>query len=400
MTEVTADPSPIEHADVIRIPLPDRREVLLVGTAHISQESVALVQEVIGRERPDCVCVELDERRYQTLSERRKWEGTDLREIIRRKQLPTLLVNLLLASYQKRLGGRLGVVPGSELLAATRAAEAQGIPVLLCDRDIRVTLRRAWGALSFFRKLQLLSGITASVFEAREISEDELRRIRNQDVLSELMDELGRAMPEIKRVLIDERDAYLAEMIRGAKGQRIVAVVGAGHVRGMREALLSGAPVDVDEINRIPKVSPIYPALGWAVSLLIIGSILYIGATKGVGAAGQNALYWFLANSIPSALGGALALGHPLTVAAAFFAAPFTSLTPLIGAGYVTALVQVYVLPPRVLEFQTVGDDVSQPIRWLQSRLLRVFLVFVLTSLGSMVGTWVGGVEILSNLLS
>jgi len=398
VTDPVAVESTPESSDVVRLTLGDGREVLLVGTAHISKESVDLVRQVIEQEKPDCVCVELDDRRYQALSEQRRWEGTDLREIIAKRQLATLLINLLLASYQKRLGGKLGVTPGSELLEATRAAKEHDIPVVLADRDVRITLRRAWGSLSFFRKAQLASGILSSTMEGAEISEDELRRIREQDVLSELMSELGRLMPEIKRVLIDERDGYLAQKIREAEGQKIVAVVGAGHVQGMKQALLSGTVADMDEITRIPPVSPLWRAFGWGVTALILGSIAYIGISRGPEAAGYNALYWFLANGIPSALGGVLALGHPLTVLTAFVAAPFTSLTPLIGAGYVAAFAQAYLVPPRVTEFQSVSEDLSTWSRWYHSRLLRVFLVFLLTGFGSMIGTWVGGVEILSNL--
>lgn len=397
-TESTISTPTDRPTDVVRIQQGDR-EILLVGTAHISQESVDLVREVIERERPDCVCIELDERRYAALSEQKKWEGTNLREIIRKRQLATLFINLVLASYQKRLGGQLGVTPGSELLEAAKVAKAHDIPVELTDRDVRITLRRAWGSLGFFRKLQLASGILGSAFEEQEISEDELRRIRSQDVLSELMNELGRAMPEIKRVLIDERDGYLAQKIREVSGRKIVAVVGAGHVAGMTAALESGAPVDMDEITSIPPVSSLFKTIGWAVSALILGSIAYIGITRGPEAAGQNALYWFLANAIPSAVGGIIALGHPLAILSAFVGAPFTSLTPLIGAGYVAAFAQTYAHPPRVAEFQTVGDDLPKFSRWYGNRLLRVFLVFLLTGVGSMIGTWIGGVEIISNLL-
>ena len=393
----------MDHPDIERVLLDSgdgAREVLLVGTAHISQESVDLVRGVIEHAQPDSVCVELDERRFQALSQRRKWESTDLREIIRKRQLSTLLINFMLASYQKRLGGKLGVMPGSELLEATRVAEKLDIPVELCDRDVRITLRRAWGALSFWKKLQLLSGVATSVFDAPEVSEEELRRIRQKDVLTELMEELGRAMPAVKRVLIDERDDYLAEMIRTVEGQRVVAVVGAGHVQGMKAALTSGKVVDMEAISEIPPASGVWKAIGWAISAAIIGSIVWIGVDKGAAAAGHNALYWFLANGIPCAIGTACALGHPVTVLAGFVAAPFTSLTPLIGAGYVTAFVQVYASPPRVLEFQTVGDDMNQVARWWQNRLLRVFLVFLLSGVGSMVGTWVGAAEIISNLFS
>jgi pheromone shutdown protein TraB len=211
------------------------------------------------------------------------------------------------------------------------------------------------------------------------------------------MQELGRAMPELKRTLIDERDAYLATKIRRAPGARIVAVVGAGQLAGMVEALQERRDADLEELERIPPVSPLWTALGWGVTALIVASIFYIGATQGASAARENAMIWFLAHGIPSALGGVLALGHPLTVLTAFLVAPFTALSPAIGAGYVTAFVQTYVVPPRVFEFQSVGDDLIKARAWWSSRLLRVFLVFILTSIGSMLGTCGGGATILSN---
>jgi pheromone shutdown-related protein TraB len=385
-----------EDVEVLEL---DGRRIVLVGTAHVSRESVDLVHHVIVQERPDTVCVELDAQRFEALSQRKRWEQTDLREVIRNRQLATLLINFFLASYQKRLGGKLGVMPGAELLEATKVAESLGVPVELSDRPIRITLRRAWAALSLPKKAMLLSSVLAGAFDAPELTEEELRKLRQKDVLSELMHELGQAMPALKRVLIDERDAYLATRILGAPGQRIVAVVGAGHVAGMRTALETGQLADLEELDRIPPMSPLWKAIGWGVSALILGSIAYIGLQKGPAAAGHNALYWFLANGIPSAVGCTIALGHPLTVVSAFLAAPFTSLTPLIGAGYVTAFVQTYLVPPRVAEFQSVGDDIAVARAWWRSRLLRIFLVFLLTSIGSLIGTWVGGVEIVSNVL-
>jgi pheromone shutdown-related protein TraB len=386
------------HPSDVRCVEADGRTFLLVGTAHISRESVELVREVIEKEQPDCVCVELDVQRHEALSHRRRWEALDLRQVIRNKQLSTLLINLLLASYQKRLGGKLGVVPGSELVEAVKVAEENGIPIALCDRDIRATLRRAWHSLSFFRKLRLLSELLVSAFETPELSEDTLREMRERDVLSELMNELGRAFPSLKRTLIDERDAYLAQRIRETSGEKVVAVVGAGHVEGMVGALRSGEPVDLEELGAIPPVSPLWKWVGWGIPALIVGSLAWIGVTQGGAAAGENALYWFFANAIPSAIGAVLAAAHPATIAAAFASAPFTSLTPVIGAGYVCAFVQLWFRPPVVREFQTVGDDVLALRGWWQSRLLRIFLVFLLTTLGSVIGTWVGGARILSNL--
>ncbi len=369
-----------------------------MGTAHISQQSVDLVREVIERERPDCVCVELDQQRYEALSQEKTFAAQDLRAVIRNQQLAALLMNLLLASYQKRLGMKLGVTPGKELLEATRVAEENDIPIALCDRDVRVTLRRAWAAISFWHKIQLASGVMASAFEDTEISEGELARIRQQDVLSELMRELGEAMPRLKTSLIDERDSYLAHKILGAGGKRIVAVVGAGHIEGMSRAIEAGEDIDLTEIETVPPVSPLWKWVGWAIPALILGSIGWIGYSQGFAQAGENALFWFLANAIPSGIGGVLALAHPLTSLAAFFAAPFTSLTPVIGAGYVAAFVQTWLVPPKVQEIQTVGEDIATLKGWWANRLLRILLVFILTTLGSVIGTWVGGVEIVSNL--
>ena len=374
------------------------REFILVGTAHISQESVDLVREVIEKERPDAVCVELDAQRYEALSRKKRFESLDLRQIIREKQLAALLINLLLASYQKRLGGKLGVTPGSELLEASKAAEEYGIPISLCDRDIRITLRRAWGALSLWKRLMLASSFLASAFEDTELSEADLSRIKQKDVLSELMQELGEAMPALKIALIDERDAYLAQKIRETDGERLVAVVGAGHVAGMRKAILAGVDTDLESINFVPPVSPVWKWVGWAIPTLILGSVAYIGWTQGIQAASDNALFWFLANAIPCALGGVLALAHPATVVTGFIAAPFTSLTPVVGAGYVTAFVQTWVRPPKVSEFQSVGEDIATWKGWWKNRLLKIFLAFILTTLGSVIGTWVGGTFIVSNL--
>ena len=375
------------------------RTIHLVGTAHVSQRSVDLVRAVIERERPDAVCIELDEGRFEALSSEKKFEEQDLREVLRNKQLATLMLNLILASYQRRLGLKLGVAPGSELMEAARVAEALDIPISLCDRDVRVTLRRAWASLTIWQRLRLLGELFASLFEDTEVSEEELARIREQDVVTEVMNELGRIMPDLKRVLIDERDAYLAHEILETEGRRIVAVVGAGHVDGMKDRLLGDERTDLEAIREIPATSPIWKIVGWAIPVLIVGSIGYIALTQGPEAAGENALIWFLANAIPSGLGALIALGHPATIAVAAISAPFTSLSPLIGAGYVAAFTQLWAMPPRVGDFSTLGDDLSVPARWWQSRLMRIFLVFVLTTLGSVIGTYTGGFQVVANLV-
>ena len=374
------------------------KTIILVGTVHVSQESADLVRQVIEEEKPDGVCVELDTRRFEALSQQHKWESLDLKEIIRKKQLSTLLANLLLASYQKRLGDQLGVLPGTEMLEAITVSKKHEIPIFLCDRDVRVTMRRAWRSTPFFKKSMLVSSLMLSVFDTEPVTEESLQALKKQDVLSEMMKELGTEVPTLKEVLIDERDQYLAEKILQAEGEKVVAVVGAGHVEGMKSVLQQTQRTNLDALEIIPPVSPIWKWVGWSIPAIIVGSIALIGYQKGAAAAGENALFWILANGIPSGIGAILAFAHPLTVLTAFAGAPFTSLTPVIGVGYVTAFVQAYVQPPVVREFQSVAEDIVVPRRWWQSRLLRIFLAFLFPTIGSVIGTWVGGTRIVSNL--
>jgi pheromone shutdown-related protein TraB len=375
------------------------RQVILVGTAHVSRESAELVRRVIEAERPDVVCVELDPQRHIALSQRRSFESLDLRQVIRSRQLAALVANLLLASWQRRMGGALGVMPGSEMLEAMHTAGELGIPTRLCDRDVRITLRRAWASLSLWRKSELLATLLASAFETPKLDEAELRRLRDKDVLSQLMAELAEAMPGLTRVLIDERDAYLAQKIREAPGRRVVAVVGAGHVAGMRRALEQSGDIDVTGLEEIPPVSPAWRWLGWGIPALVVAGLAWIGVTHGAEVAGRSLAFWIVANGVGCMLGAFLALAHPVTIAAAFFVAPVTTLSPLIGAGHVLAFLQAYVQPPLVSELETVSDDVSRPSAWWRNRLLRIVLVFALTTIGSLTGNYVGGYEIVSNLL-
>ncbi len=398
MTDMQSPDAPTLASPDIHIVEHNGRRFILVGTAHVSRQSVDLVREVIDTELPDRVCVELDDKRYESLSRRKSWVTLNLKEIIYNKQLSTLMVNLILASYQKKLGDKLGVLPGTELLEATQAAEARQIPVSLCDRDVRTTMRRAWHATSFYKKSYLLASLFTSLFDDTEITEEKLSELKSTDVLTELLAELGQALPELKRVLIDERDTFLAERIKAAEGNKIVAVVGAGHIQGIKQALHEDRSDRMAEIDAIPPVSPVWKIIGWSIPALIVGSLIGIAFRKGGAAAGANLEYWILANGIPSAIGAAIALAHPLTILTAFVAAPITSLTPLIGAGYVTAFVQVMLQPPLVSEFETVFEDIVTVSGWWRNRLLRVFLAFFLPGFGSMIGTYIGGYEIIKNL--
>jgi pheromone shutdown-related protein TraB len=212
------------------------------------------------------------------------------------------------------------------------------------------------------------------------------------------MRELGEAMPALKLALIDERDSYLAQRMREAPGERIVAVVGAGHVGGIREALLATRDVDLSEIDKIPLISPIWKLVGWGIPALILLSLVYIGVSQGAHVAGQNLLYWIVALGVPSSIGALIAFAHPITMVAAFFVAPVTSLSPVIGVGHVCAFLQAYLQPPKVREFESLGDDIGKLREWWRNRALRVLLVFIFTTIGSIIGIYFGGYEIISNL--
>ncbi len=385
-------PSDVERLSV------DGREVILVGTAHISRESADLVHRVIDAEQPDCVCIELDERRYAALSQKNRFEALDLKQVIRQQQLTTLFINLILVAYQQQLGGKLGVLPGTEFIEAAALANTLGIPLVLCDRDVRITLRRAWGTISLWRRFVLFGSVVHSAFNRQTLTEDDLRKLRDQDVGTRLINELGQEFPGLKAVLIDERDLYLAEKIRRSAGQRVVAVVGAGHLHGIRAALTAPRPVDLADLETVPPASNTWKWIGWGMPALIFLAIAWIGWEKGAGAAGNNLLFWILITGVPSMLGTLLALAHPLTVLTALVAAPITSLTPVLGVGYVAAFAEAYLRPPRVHEFQSVAQDFNTPRLWWKNRLLRILLVFLLSTLFGATGTLIGSAKIVHNL--
>lgn len=375
------------------------REILLVGTAHISQESTDLVRRVIDEEKPDTVCVELDEGRLQALSEPNRWKSLNLKDVIRRKQLATLVVNLVLSSYQKRMGMQTGVQPGAELQAAVVEARERGMEVVLADRDVKVTLKRAWACTPWYRKFKLLGGLLESVFDRSEVSEEQLREIREQDTLSALMNDFGKTFPELKKVLISERDQFLAERIRSAPGQKVVAVVGAGHLQGIQSILESNEAVPAEsELTHIPPPHPVWAWIGWGIPALLVLSLVLTVYLKGFQVAADNALYWVLMTGAPAAFGTALALAHPFTILVAFVMAPLTTLHPLIGVGFFTALTQAYWMPPRVHEMESVAEDFWKPSRWWKNRLTRVFLAFLLPGLPTTVGSIMGGWKIFSTL--
>lgn len=378
------DPS---NSDIHRIEI-DGKEIILVGTAHISQDSVDTVQRIIAEELPDTVCVELDRQRLQALRDKNRWESLNLIQVIKGGQAPFLLANLALAAFQKRMGLQTGVKPGAELSAAAAAAEAKGLRVELIDREIRTTLLRAWRKTGFWKRMHLVSTLIAGMFDNQKLDEAELARLRQSDTLSAMLDEMGTILPTVKTILVDERDLYMAYQIRNAPGPKIVAVVGAAHIPGILKLLPQQIqPQTIAEISTIPEKQGISKAIPWIIPAVVLGLFIagfFFGDRQRFS---EAALAWVLANGLLSALGAIIAFGHPLTVITAFIAAPITSLNPTIGAGMVTGLVQAFVAAPSVKDMEQVSDDLANVRRWWSNRMTRVLLVFFFSSLGSAIGT-------------
>lgn len=376
--------------DVTHIELEDGREIVLIGTAHISQESVDTVGRVIDEEEPDTVAVELDEERFKSLRKEQSFEDLDLVEVIKNKQLTFLLARLALTSFQKQMGSYTGVKPGAEMAAAVDIAEERGYDVSLCDRNVRTTLVRAWRKTPWWRRAELAVLLLAGLFQKSEVDEEDLSNLRDMDNITGVLTELGEALPEIKVVLVDERDEFMAYKLQQLEGQKIVAVVGAAHKPGIiRHLRRDISQRRINEISTVPPRSALSKAMPWVLPMIVIGLFVWGAFNSDYNSVRNAAVAWVLANGILSGLGAIIALGHPVTVLAAIVAAPITSLNPTIGAGMVTAFVQTYVAAPKVADFQNIGDDVADLEGWWSNRLARVLLVFFFSSAGSAIGTFV-----------
>ena len=378
-----------ENTDIKRVTIGTQLFVL-VGTAHISQDSVDTVKSVITAENPDTVCVELDEQRHKALRNPRHWESLNLIQVLKQGQAPFLLANLTLASFQKRMGLQTGVKPGAELAAAAEVAEDLGKEVRLVDREIRTTLLRAWRKAGLWKKLNLFATLLAGMFETQELNEEELSKLRQTDTLSAMLDEMAEVLPTVKTILVDERDTFMAHQIRQATGDKVVAIIGAAHMPGILKKIGQDFTAEeIAELGVIPEKTSFSRLVPWLIPAVVIGLFIYgfmVGNTQQLADA---AVAWVLANGVLSALGALIALGHPLTILAAFVAAPITSLNPTIGAGFVTGLVQAFLVPPQVKDMENVAEDIAGLRGWWRNRLTRVLLVFLLSSLGSAAGTLV-----------
>jgi pheromone shutdown-related protein TraB len=381
----------VQNESITRLHL-NGKEYILIGTAHVSKTSAELVKEVIEKEKPDSVCIELDEGRYQSITEGKKWSEMDIFKIIKEKKSTLLLMNLAISSFQKRMAKQFGINAGQEMIQGIESAKEVGAKLVLADRDIQITFARIWKSVGFWGKMQLLTQIIYSIFSRDTISEEELEKMKTQDMLDSMLADFSENFPKLKKPLIDERDQYLSQKIKDAEGEKIVAILGAAHVPGITKEIHKEH--DLEKLTIRPKKSKAPKIIAWFIPLLIISIIGYTLYTSPQ-AGWDQIVSWILWNGSLSALGTAIALGHPLTILTAFIAAPITSLDPITAAGWFAGFVQAYFRRPTVQDFENLSDDVLSVKGFWRNKVTRILLVVVLANLGSSLGTFIGGADVI-----
>ncbi len=380
-------------SDTVKILELSGRRIVLVGTAHVSSQSVDEALAVLASEAPDALCVELDEARWRSMNAPDAWEKTDIVKVIKDGKAFLLLANLALSSFQRRMGAESGVKPGAEMVAAVGAAEAAGIPYTFCDRDVQTTLRRAWGKSNFWNKAKLIAQLIAAAFGSEKPDTAEIERLKLRSELDEMMGELADYLPSVKEVLIDERDRYIASKIWATPGTRLVAIIGAGHGSGVEDwlgRLAAGeAGTDVSDIDVVPPPGFLARSAGWLVPALIVGFIALGFFTSGAEASLKLLLRWVALNGTLAALGSLLCLAHPLTVLVSFVAAPIATLNPFVAVGLFSGTVEAWLRKPRVSDFQNLAVEATSLRGFYRNKVTHILLVFFLSSLGGALGNFI-----------
>jgi len=369
------------------------KKLIIVGTAHVSKESVENVKRIIEEEKPDAVAVELCYRRYKTLVEDYR-EVLPITDLIKRGETFLLLFQTILSYFQRRIAKDYGVRVGEEMLAAIEKAREIGADVLLIDRDITITLKRFWQSLSFFEKLKLVYYVIKDFFSKEEIEIEELMK---EDILDRLVKEFRKISSNAARVLIDERDEYMAAKLIEAmqKYDKIVAVVGAGHKKGIERILREHQRIDLKKLEEVKRGVNYFKILSVFISLTILSVFVFI-AVLSVQKFFEAFLFWFLINGVLAAIGATIARAHPISITLAFLSAWLTSLNPMIAAGWVAAIAETWVRKPKSSDLAEL-IEVNSFKELLNNRIFRILLIAALTNIGSAIGTVYGSYYILTH---
>ena len=386
----------------------DDVEYVVLGTAHVSRSSVDAVEALLAHERFDAVAVELCDSRAQGMRDPEAFKQMDLFKVIRQGKAGMVAASLVLSTFQKRLADQSGILPGAEMKAAMDGADRRDLPLWLIDREVGTTLKRAWRSVGFWQRFGLLGGLLASVFEREEIEQQEIEKLKQGDLLESAFSEFASESKPLYESLIGERDSYMAARLREeaarsatAEPRRVLVVIGAGHLKGLTTLLREQ---QADPAATVAALSTTPPQARWpkwlaaGLVLLVFAAIAY-AFHRNAALGTQALLAWVLFTGGFAALGAVAAGGHPLSILAAFIAAPIKPFRPGIPAGGISAMAEAWVRHPRVADFDTLRDDIVHWSGWWKNRVARTLLNFFLVSAGTIIGEYSAGIHIFNSLV-
>lgn len=388
---------------MIKIISNENRKIILLGTAHVSKASAIEVADTIKELQPDVVAIELCQGRFDNLNNDNKYENLDIGAVIKKGQALFVMANLLLSAYQKKMGDKIGIKPGAEMIAGIKGAESIGASLKLVDRPIDVTLKRVTRQLGFMDKISMLSSVLTYFFskeEVEEVDEATIESLKDSSIILDTINELGLKFPNVKKYLLDERDSYMAYKVNRIQGDKILVVLGAAHLEGVYAHLVANdvTKEEMKEISEIPKKKK-YGHIIAGVLLILVLVILVLTINQSPMEGATNVVRWLVLTSSFGGLGALFAGAHPLSILASMIGSPIGAASPVLSSGMIGAFVESRLRKPQVRDFTSLGDDLFNFKRWRRNNLLRVFMVFFLASFGSAIGNIIGLKSIFSSFI-
>lgn len=373
------------------------KEIILVGTAHVSPKSAELVQEVIKEENPDSVCIELDQDRYNTMTQKKQYQDTDMVKIIKEGKSSLFLVNLILSNYQRRMAEQFNIQSGQEIIEAIKVSNELDKEIVLADRNIQTTFKRIWKNINFWEKSKLLAAIVLSIFDTEEITEEDLEKLKSEDILTASISELGDNFSGVKEVLLDERDQYLSENIKNAPGNKVVAVLGAAHVPGVKKELYKNH--DLESLKETGKKSNWGKIIGWS-TLFIFALIIAFTFTLDFQAGVEQTKNWLILVMGGAGIGALIGGASIPAIIVAIICAPLGALSPVLASGWFSGLAEAYFRKPKVIDFENLGKDLSSIKGFWTNKVTKVLLVVTFTNIGCAIGNIAGSINILTTFFN
>jgi len=371
------------------------KEITIIGTAHISSESVEEVRQALEELKPDVVAIELDDERYKSMTEKKNWQEMDIVDIIKKKKVGFLFAQMILSSYQRKIAHNLKLNVGEEMSVAIQYSKETNTKLLMIDRNIQTTLLRIWHYLGWWEKVKMLSELLSSMFES-DVKEEDIESLKQGDMLQSALSEISKQFPQIAETLIFERDRIMAYKLAHASGTRIVAVVGAAHVPGIQKNLSNNE--SISQLMIVPKKKN-GNLTAWIFPIFIVG-LIGLSIINAPGLAFETVLRFILINGSLAALGTAIALGHPLSILTAFIMAPIGVLSPFLATGWFAGITEAWVHKPKVEDFMSLQDDVLHIKGYWKNRVARILLVVLLANIFASLGSIVYSIDLIRNLFN